>query len=229
MTLEKVIVFDFDETIGNFQQIGIIYDILKEHNIKLTQKELYNLLDLFPYLLRPGLIELLQALKLQNIQTAIFTNNQAPPSWVNLFANYLSYNIGEQAFNHIVKSWKIDGKVVEKCRTSYDKKYTDFLSCTGYPKGTKLCFIDDRYHHSMNNKNVYYIHVKPYHFHYSFHEMIERLRKTKFGLKIEYNKPSIVEEISRYNFKIRKTKRDTYDYLITESLKTHIQYFMNDF
>lgn len=229
MNSQKVVVFDLDETIGNFQQLGILWDILEEYNIKSTQKELYNLLDLFPNLLRPGLIQLLQSLKLQNIKTAIFTNNQAPPSWVNLFAGYLSHKIGQRAFNHIVKSWKINGKIVEKCRTGHVKKYTDFLRCTGYPKGTKLCFIDDQYHHPMNNQNVYYIHVKPYEFHYSFHEMLERLRKTKFGEKIQHNRSFIMREISRYDFKISKTKRDKYDYLITQSLRNHIQYFLNDF
>lgn len=222
----KVVVFDLDETIGNFQQLGILWDIFEEYDIKSTQTEFYKFLDLFPNLLRPGLIPLLKNLKTQNIKTAIFTNNQAPPSWVNLFAGYLSHKIGQLAFNHIVKSWKIDGKIVEKCRTSHAKKYSDFLHCTGYLKGTKLCFIDDQFHKPMNHKNVYYIHVKPYEFHYSFREMLERIQNFE---NIQYSIPSIMNKVSQYNFKVKKTKRDKYDYLITQSLKNHIQYFLNKF
>lgn len=239
----KVIVFDLDETIGNFEQLGIIWDILESETTKLTKPQTFDILDKFPKLLRPGLISLLSTLKKDyKIQTAIFTNNRAPPKWVYMFSEYLSYKIGTRAFNKIVKSWKIDGEIIEPCRTSHKKKYSDFLHCTHYPKGTKLCFLDDRYHEYMDHRNVYYIHVKPYVYHYPFSVMIHKLLSSNVGTQLiqQYSKThktpkqlskdelydTFLKETTPYSFRVRKTEIDEHDKLITQELKKHIRYFI---
>lgn len=237
----KVVVFDLDETIGNFQQLGILWDIMEnDYTRRINKKDIFEILDKFPKLIRPGFIQLLSTLKKNNIKTAIFTNNQGPPSWVEMFSNYLSYKIGRKAFNRIVKSYDN-----EPCRTSDDKKISDFFNCTKYPKNTKLCFIDDQYHSFMDEKQVYYIHVKPYEFHYSFNEMIERLMSSRVGKQLVHriskksNTPvretqreissNFQKQIKPYKFSITKTKVSKDDYLVSNEMKKHIQYFLNEF
>ena len=237
----KVVVFDLDETIGNFQQLGILWDIMEnDYTRRINKKDIFEILDKFSNLIRPGFIPLLSQLKRKNIKTAIFTNNQGPPSWVEMFHDYLSHKIGRNAFNRIVKSYDN-----EPCRTSDDKKISDFLNCAKYPKNTKLCFIDDRYHSFMDDKQVYYIHVKPYEFHYTFDEMIERLMSSRIGNQLvnkisrQTNTPvretqrellnTFHKQIKPYKFRVTKTKISQDDYLVSNEMRKHIQYFLNEF
>ena len=65
----KIVVFDLDETLGYFTELGIFYDCLKkyinsENNIiKLSQTEFNDILDLFPEFVRPNIINILTYLK----------------------------------------------------------------------------------------------------------------------------------------------------------------------
>ena len=65
----KIVVFDLDETLGNFTQLGIFWDCLKEflhvngNSEKLTQHDFNQTLDLFPEFLRPNILPILQYLK----------------------------------------------------------------------------------------------------------------------------------------------------------------------
>ena len=62
--MHLVIVFDLDKTIGYFEQLGIIVDLI-EKNIKRSIKlnEFYILLDLFPNYFRNNMIKVFKFLK----------------------------------------------------------------------------------------------------------------------------------------------------------------------
>ena len=65
----KIVVFDMDETLGYYMELGMFYDALKSYiktyNIPLTTDQvLFNkVLDLFPEFLRPNIINILNFLK----------------------------------------------------------------------------------------------------------------------------------------------------------------------
>ena len=63
---KKIVVFDMDETLGCFVQLGMFTDIL-EHNIKrkLTNEEFNILMDLFPLYQRPNILSILNYIKQQ--------------------------------------------------------------------------------------------------------------------------------------------------------------------
>jgi len=238
----KVVVFDLDETIGNFEQLGILWDAIESNQsfYRLSHHDLFHILDLFPKVFRPDFFTIIKKLKKKHVQTAIFTNNQGPPEWVSLFAKYTSYKIGTTAFNRIVRSWKIDGEVIEPCRTSHTKKYHDFLKCTGYPEGTKLCFLDDQLHHGMEHPNVYYIHIHPYTYHYSFDVMIEKLVHSKYSKKLlstnerkqkakEFLRSEIHKSVEQYRFRPTKTHISDTDTLLSKQIQTHIDTFLTTF
>jgi hypothetical protein len=65
----KIVVFDLDETLGYFTELGIFWDCLKNYlkqesnKTILTQSDFNDVLDLFPEFLRPNIINILTYLK----------------------------------------------------------------------------------------------------------------------------------------------------------------------
>ena len=62
----KIVVFDLDETLGYFMELGMFWDALnayiKHKQIKnpINQELFDNVLDLYPEFLRPNIIEILK-------------------------------------------------------------------------------------------------------------------------------------------------------------------------
>ena len=62
----SIVAWDLDETIGNFVEIGILCDALKSISGRdLTPTEFYNILDLYPEIFRPEILNILKYLKHQ--------------------------------------------------------------------------------------------------------------------------------------------------------------------
>ena len=72
----KIVVFDLDETLGYFTELGIFWDSLV-HYMKIKQKPELNqtdfnaILDLSPEFLRPNIINILNYLKTKKEQVNI--------------------------------------------------------------------------------------------------------------------------------------------------------------
>jgi len=66
----NIIVFDLDETLGHFVQLGIFCDILEKYNKrKLTTNEFNELMDIFPEFIRPNILKILLYLKKKKKKT----------------------------------------------------------------------------------------------------------------------------------------------------------------
>ena len=78
-------------------------------------------------------------------------------------------------FDHIICAFKIGNRIIEPCRTSNRKLYSDFIRCTLLPKTTEICFIDDLYHHGMNHSKIYYIQPKEYTHSINKSELVDRV------------------------------------------------------
>ena len=58
---DSCIVFDMDETLGFFAQLSRLWLTLQElNNDKLRSQDFYDLCDLFPKILRPGILKVLK-------------------------------------------------------------------------------------------------------------------------------------------------------------------------
>lgn len=245
----KVLVFDFDETLGYFVEFGILWDVMlefiknnkleykeklqtskkseiitsedgvtdslnKKKNLKSKNKEkntcdsmslacdkkteeneqklFDDLLDLYPEFLRPNIIQMLKYLKIIKKTNRcygiyVYTNNQAPPLWVKRIIQYMHKKVNGKIIEQIVGAYKIGNEQVELCRTTHDKTYTDFLSCTKLDEDTHVCFVDDIYHPEMKNDKVHYINIKPYTHDLEFDVMITRLIESNTLQKIFKN------------------------------------------
>ena len=100
----KMVVFDLDETLGSFVEIGIFWEALERyygHN--LLDERFFEVFDIFPDFLRPKLLTILEYLKDKKDrkvcdQIMIYTNNQGPKYWVKMISNYLNHKLGYKLF-----------------------------------------------------------------------------------------------------------------------------------
>ena len=189
-TPHKIVVFDLDETLGHFVQLGIFCDILEKYYKKpLTSLEFFELMDIFPEFLRPNILKILSYLKIKKQKgycnkIIIYTNNQGPKEWTLKIKNYFEKKINYKLFDQVIGAYKIRGEIIEPTRTSHDKSSRDLLNTANLPDNAQICFLDDLYHPLMDNDNTYYINVDPYSITLSFYEMAERYYKhNKLTLK----------------------------------------------
>ena len=193
----KIVVFDLDETLGYFTQYGIFWDSLSNYlkiknNSQLSQSEFNLILDLFPEYLRPNIINILNYLKNKKKTNCcnkmmIYTNNTGPPEWANHIIRYFENKINYKLIDQIIAAFKINGKQVEICRTTYNKTHKDLIRCTKIPIDTEICFIDDNFYPGMTHENIYYINIKQYYYDLSFEELLNRFKNSEIGKKVIEN------------------------------------------
>ena len=230
---EKVVVFDLDETLGHFVQLGIFQDVIeKTLDITLNDEAFFELLDLYPEFLRPNIMNILKLIcgkKKQNIcgKLLIYTNNQGPKEWAIKIKKYFEHKLKNKCFDQIIAAYQVNGKQVELCRTSHDKSYGDFLACTKLPQKTKICFLDDQYHPHMAHDNVVYINLKPYSYTIPFEEMTLRFMK-KYNISDPRFFEALTKNSSYYNFNIYK-KSETeqkVDEAVGKQVHKHLRQFL---
>lgn len=236
----KIVVFDLDETLGYFTEISIFWDALEHfygHN--LFNDKFYEVLDVFPEVFRPNIINILDVLTKKKLKKSchkifIYTNNQGPKSWVNMISEYINTKVGHVVFDYNIGAYKVKGKQIEPKRTSHEKSVTDLISCTNIPANTEICFIDDLYHHLMDKENVLYIQIKPYKFSMPFKDMATRYYKMVLN---KYNQAttsesdftdSIVSHMKQYNYNVTKKNEleEKTDIVVSKQLLSHLDEFL---
>jgi len=232
----RIVVFDLDETLGYFVQLGMFYDcILKiTNNRQFTQEEFNQILDLYPEFVRPNIINILNYLKKKKISKTcskimIYTNNQGPKSWAEQIIAYFESKIHYKLFDQIVCAFKVNGKQIEMNRTTHDKTHSDFIRCTQIPANTQICFLDDIYHPDMANDNIYYINLKPYTHDLPIDEMVSRFTKSKIGAEMKQFEDKLKSEFKRFDHKYapKKTEDMDIDVIIGKDIMSHLKIFFN--
>ena len=164
----KIIVFDLDETLGSFSELGALWDSISFiYKKSLPKKDFFRLLDMFPNFLRPNIVYILGALCSARasgncFSIIMYTNNQGPLEWARMISDYFDYKLNCKVFDFIIPAYKVGRRIVEPNRTSHNKNYKDLLRCTNLPETTLVCFIDDQYHTLSCHPNVMYIPLDPY-------------------------------------------------------------------
>jgi hypothetical protein len=240
----KIVVFDLDETLGYFTELGIFWDCLKNYltiknsNKTLSQTDFNNVLDLYPEFLRPNIINILTYLKNKKHSKCchkmmIYTNNQGPREWAQYIISYFENKINYKLFDQIIAAFKVNGKKVEICRTTQDKTHKDFIKCTRVPANAEICFLDDAFHPEMINDNIYYINLKPYYYDLKFNEMLLKFKNSDCGKKFitgEDNFDTIMmDEFKRYHYDCldKNLKEYEIDKILGKQIMTHLQDFFN--
>ena len=233
----RIVVFDLDETLGYFTELGIFCDCLNKHfkNTEYSNTKFDELLDLYPEFLRPNIVNILRYLKSKKdenkcYKVMIYTNNQGDPEWASNIKTHFEKKIAYKLFDKIIAAFKVRGKQVELGRTTHDKTMNDFISCTKLPENMEVCFIDDVYHSGMETDNVYYIHVKPYKHQLTIDKMINVFLNSNLGQNIS-NKDmftnSIKHEFKKYNYNIneKSSSEQEIDEIIGKRMLQHLNEF----
>ncbi len=241
----KIVVFDLDETLGSFVEIGMFWDALEhfyEHN--LLHSDFFEVLAIFPEFLRPNILNVLKYLlqkkrekKCEKIM--IYTNNQGPKSWIQMISAYLNHVVGGDGtlFDNIIAAFKVRGRIIEVGRTMHDKCLDDLIRCTQIPSNAEICFLDDLFHPLMEHDNVFYINVKPYNYSMAYEEMAKRYYRV-YGEKLRnIVKATAVDEklfvehvtayMKRYNYTVvEKSPNETaVDIIVSKKILVYLEDF----
>lgn len=230
----NIVVFDLDETIGNFTELSIFWEALNKYSSDtLSHEDFFKLLDTFPEFLRPNINNILKYLIKQKRNNKcdsimIYTNNQGNKKWITMITKYFDYKLQEQTFDKIISAFKVRGKQIELCRTSHDKSVSDLFRCTKIPENTQICFIDDQLHPLMKHDNVYYINVKPYKFSLDYHIMAD----IYFTKNVKTNdKKEFVDFITNYMNKsgFLIEKKDEIEHKVDKTISKKLLIHLKDF
>ena len=238
----KIVVFDLDETLGYFSEFGMVWESLvsyiSKNNLPEPNQELFNdILDLFPEFLRPNIFIMLKYLKQKKIKSKcnkliLYTNNQGPTEWAQSIIKYFETKTNYKLFDQIISAYKINGRQVEMCRTTYSKTHGDLMRCAKLSTNDEICFLDDIYHEGMENEKIYYINVKPYKYDLNFAEIVSRL--VNCG-KIEINNETEFREefsnhLKKYHYSPRnkKSEEQKVDYIISKRIFHYLIDFFGD-
>lgn len=231
--VNRVVVFDLDETIGCFQQLAIFCEAIEKFNKKkISRYEFMKLLDLYPEYFRPNLFTIMKFLKEKKIKgdlqkVCLYTNNNGPKEWARRICLYIDGKVGYKLFDNHVGAYMVNGEQIEMGRTSHDKTVEDLLRTTRYSKSTEICFIDDLYHEKMDTDNVYYIHVEPYRFALSNDKLIMRYYNSH-NLNIPYSvfNKIITNYIDKFNISDLQTTTDINHNLTGKEILQHLKNFL---
>ena len=238
--IPRIVVFDLDETLGYFQEIGIFWNSLTEYFLSkpnlLTQDIFNSVCDLYPEFIRPDILHILKYLKDKKVQghcnkIMIYTNNQAPKTWSQLIQRYFDKKLNYELFDKIIGAFKINGEIIEFCRTCHTKNINDLICCTQLPINTQICFIDDVLHKGMVCDNVYYINIKPYVYCLPYETMIERFLNSKILFNEIKDKQAfkinVLETMQKYKYKSYiKTDADyNIDKILSKKILEHLHTF----
>jgi hypothetical protein len=240
----KVVVFDMDETLGYFTQFSYFWENLKVYfneqnnvvNVKQLDDNFNKILGLYPEYVRPNISSVLKYLKhkveINKCQgVMIYTNNNGSKEWIHHIKDFFDEKINYKLFNHVICAFKVNGKQIEMCRTTYEKTVKDFIKCTKLPENTQICFLDDLFHPKMNYENVYYIKLKAYKYDLPFDEIIKRFSASEIGKKL-LNDPQhfydYMSQVFNTYIYVPKTKEEQdIDKIITKQTMLYLQNFFH--
>jgi hypothetical protein len=232
---KKVIVFDLDETLGSFGELGSFCNILDEYygDKQTSYKMLHDLLDLYPEFIRPQIMNILKYILQKKKEDKckyimIYTNNQ-DRVWVEHIKAYFEKKLKSKIFEQVICAFKVDGQVLEINRTTQEKTVDDFFRCTKLPRDIEICFVDDLFHPKMEEDNVYYIHVKAYKHYIPTSALVDRYMNSHLVKDVK-NKEELRNFLTsrlKYNIPEKNKEEQDVDIIVSKKLLEHIKEFFN--
>ena len=175
----KIVVFDVDETLGNFIQFSIFGHVLEEYFNKpgIMYRYFNDLVDLYPEIIRPNMVRILDYIRKKKnagvcSKVMIYTNNAGPDKWVGHIRQYFENKLRTFAggggsspaknhglaivpplFDHTIGGFKPNQESTSSStypqRTTSHKTVNEFIRCGRLPSDLEICFLDDVEHPKM--------------------------------------------------------------------------------
>lgn len=216
--VQKSIIIDFDHTIGYFNQLIFLINIIEvTYDTKLTDTQIHALLDHYPYVFRPKIYDIFELVLLYEKDTQItffilYTcNNQ--PRFVQTIVHYLEEKLKEKnIFHHIIfEQTKV--KNINTLMQYIQREQTH---------SHILCFIDDTlFDYSDSRIQTRYIKSENYIYNYDIKEIVRLFPFHIFQ--------SIDQETLCLYFKHKKSKKHKLPYKMYELNSSFILHSIHDF
>ena len=157
--MDKNIVFDFDETIGYFEQI---IDIIR-HTKKTSKLEVFEFFNLFPLVFRTNIFDIFNYIvrlkKEKKIKSVILYSNNNNDVFIEYVLSYIHETLNFPLFDLSISLKQTQNK---------NKNLTDLLKYSNglLTKKSSIFFIDDKEYDNMKSIK-YYIKCESYKYLYS--------------------------------------------------------------
>ena len=161
--MDKNIVFDFDETIGYFEQI---IEMIK-YTKKTSKEEVFHFLKLFPFVFRTNIFDIFYYIvrlkKEKKINSVILYSNNNNDVFIGYVLSFIHETLNYTLFDSTISLNQTHNK---------NKNITDLLNYSNgiLNKNSSIFFIDDKeYDDVKNSKNCkYYIKCESYKYVYTY-------------------------------------------------------------
>ena len=165
--MDKNIVFDFDETIGYFEQI---IDIIK-YTKKTTKSEVFAFLNLFPLVFRTNIFDIFYYIvrlkKEKKIKSVILYSNNKNDLFIRYVLSFIHEKVNFPLFDLSISLNQTHNK---------NKNLSDLINYSDglLNKKSSIFFIDDKEYNNMKSIK-YYIKCESYKYIYSDSEIEKKL------------------------------------------------------
>jgi hypothetical protein len=217
----KSVIIDFDNTIGYFDQLIYIINIIEKVNSHpIMDIELFTILDQYPYIFRPLINEIFDIIlhnkDNQNIKLFVLYTCNTNKVFVNQITKYLQKKLNKNnIFEYIIHEKSKVKNIYSIVKETNINQNNDIL-----------CFIDDKVFDYENKPNVKYIKCESYVYNYDLKEIIY-----KFPYQYFCNIDSAL--LKKYfhiiNIKKKKKKTKCLPFKAYELNSQHILYILRSF
>jgi hypothetical protein len=165
--MDKNIVFDFDETIGYFDQI---IEIIK-YTKKTSKEEIFNFLKTFPFVFRTSIFDIfcyiVRLKKEKKIKNVILYSNNNNDVFIGIVLSFIHEKLNYNLF---------DASISINHTHNKNKNIIDLLNYSNglLNKNSSIFFIDDKEYQDMKSIQ-YYIKCESYKYIYSKLEIEKKL------------------------------------------------------
>lgn len=210
--MKKLIIIDFDNTIGYFSQVVYLINIIeKTYSRKMTQDDINTLLRIYSNSFRPKIFEILKfiyELKVKNIIHALilYTRNKNE-RFVKMVLVFIEEYILQQAYNE-KDMYMFDDIVFSETKTKQLEPLLKMKNMSYNDEDLRLCFIDNMNYNyeeqSISNITVFFIECDNYKFYYTPEEIA---RNMDYEIYSKLNK-KIVYKYLKNIYKNKKVMRN---------------------
>jgi len=165
--MDKNIVFDFDETIGYFDQI---IEMIK-YTKKTSKEEIFEFLKTFPFVFRTSIFDIfcyiVRLKKEKKIKNVILYSNNNNDIFIGIVLSFIHEKLNYDLFDATISINQTHNK---------NKNITDLLNYSNglLNKNSSIFFIDDKEYQNMKSIQ-YYIKCESYKYLYSKLEIEKKL------------------------------------------------------
>ena len=196
---KKSIIIDFDHTMGYFEQIIFLINIVETiYQEALNAAKMYLLFACYPHVFRPKLYDIIQLIlyfqKDDNVSFFILYTRNNKPHFVEAIVSFLESELHHSPLFQYTLYEKSKHKNMNTILQNIQEEQMD---------SHLLCFIDNKLFHYTNKKEIKYIKCEDYIYHYDVKEIVKLFPYDRFE---EVDEDTLIQYFKLKHKSKKKTK-----------------------